>query len=48
MDDLFLQSAIEPLGDAVRLGLGDEGVGRLKMPRNLNCLVKWADRYWEP
>ena len=29
MDDLFLQRAIEPLGDAVGLGLGDEGVGRL-------------------
>ena len=27
MDDLFLQRAIEPLGDAVGLGLGDEGVG---------------------
>ena len=26
MDDLFLQRAIEPLGDAVGLGLGDEGV----------------------
>ena len=24
MDDLFLQRAIEPLGDAVGLGLGDE------------------------
>ena len=32
MDDLFLQRAIEPLGDAVGLGLGDEGVGRLDAP----------------
>ena len=31
-DDLFLQRAIEPLGDAVGLGLGDEGVGRLDAP----------------
>ena len=32
MDDLFLQRAIEPHGDAVGLGLGDEGVGRLDAP----------------
>ena len=44
MDDLFLQRAIEPLGDAVGLGLGDEGW----MPQNLIWLVKWSDRYWEP
>ena len=30
MDDLFLQGAIEPLGDAVGLGLGDKG--RLDAP----------------
>ena len=42
MDDLFLQRAIEPLGDAVGL-LGDEGVGRREI-----WLVKWSDRYWEP
>ena len=46
MDDLFLQRAIEPLGDAVGLGLGDEGVGRLDAPEL--GLVKWSDRYWEP
>ena len=32
MDDLFLERAIEPLGDAVGLGLFDEGVGRLDAP----------------
>ncbi len=32
MDDLFLQRAIEPLGDAVGLGLFDKGVGRLDAP----------------
>ena len=48
MDDLFLQRAIEPLGDAVGLGLGDEGVGNGWMPQNLIWLVKWSDRYWEP
>ena len=55
MDDLFLQRAIDPLGNAVGLGLGDEGVGRLRaewaesaMPQNLIWLVKWSDRYWEP
>ena len=34
MDDLFLQRAIEPLGDAVGLGLGDEGV----YPRSSNAV----------
>ena len=49
MDDLFLQRAIEPLGDAVGLGLGDEGVREDGwMPQNLIWLVKWSDRYWEP
>ena len=28
MDDLFLERAIEPLGDAVGLGLFDKGVGQ--------------------
>ena len=32
MDDLFLERATEPLGDAVGLGLFDEGVGRLDAP----------------
>ena len=35
MDDLFLQCAIEPLGD-VGLGLGDEGVGRLDAPKSIS------------
>ena len=49
MDDLFLERTIEPLGDAVGLGLFDEGVGRLGwMPQKLIWLVKWSDRYWEP
>ena len=30
--DAFLERAIEPLGDAVGLGLFDEGVGRLDAP----------------
>ena len=36
MDDLFLERAIEPLGDAVGLGLFDEGRW------NLIWLVKWS------
>ena len=32
MDDLLFERAIEPLGDAVGLGLFDEGVGRLDAP----------------
>ena len=38
---VFLERAIEPLGDAVGLGLFDEGVGRLDAP-NLIWLVKWS------
>ena len=45
MDDLFLERAIEPLGDAVGLGLFDEGVGRLDAPeldlvRNLSTTLR--------
>ena len=47
MDDLFLQRAIEPLGDAVGLGLGDEGVGRLDAPE-LDLVGEVVRRYWEP
>ena len=39
--------SVEPLGDAVGLGLGDEGVGRLDAPE-LDLVGEVVRRYWEP